>query len=403
MRVRSTVYQEFGSTGEPREFRTRSCSGNWGSWSVTSPPGQTGVYQAKTITDVEVPRFHSLLRCGKFLPLNPCTIETVTRTLTQSQENHLEYKKSCQNNGKALSEERGLNYQYTGSYYLPIPEVPEAVITAVVNAAVADSRAHVFDALTFLGEFAETQRMFKHNLSRFELGVNKLIRKASKYRGPRSAKLQALAGLWLEWRYGWTPLVYSLRDIRARIQGRTDTIAKGRGYQTISISDSKVTHESLSNSDVSITSTISGQHIVRGWAASDIGNPFADSGFDPLVTAYELTTLSFVLDWFVQYGTWIQAVSPFQAGQLLGSCASIKTEVTRTALRDRVWRADSSGNLASGTYSFTEEEHLIRYTRFAASTGLPGWNPRITPKRFIDAIALAFGMRGRIQASITRM
>lgn len=402
MRVRTTIFSDF-TPGESRKKRTRSCSGSFGGWQVTSPPCDVGMRQVKTIRDVEVPRFHSLLRLGRFLPLNPCVIETVTQTIYQSGGDHDVYAKSCQNNGRVLTEHRGPDGKFTSQYFLPIPDVPEAVITAVVNAAVADSRSHIFDALTFLGEFAETQRMFKKNVGRLESMTNKLIARASRYRGPRSAKLQALAGLWLEARYGWGPLVYSLQDIRARLKGRALGLSKGRGFQTVAISDSDAYTISNSDSDISVLTTVHGSHTVRGWAASDVSNPFADSGVDPLATAYELTTLSFVLDWFVQYGTWIQAVSPFQAGKLLGACASIKTDVTRQASLDWSYKTDPAGNLHTGGGSRDFTEQVVRYTRFAASPDLPGWNPRITPKRFIDAIALAFGMRRRVSAAIMRL
>lgn len=388
MRVRSTTTGAF-SSANVRQKKTRTCGG---SISTTSTTTYSGVVTTKTIEDVEVPRFHHLLKCGRFLPLNPVTIVTTVETRTPGDiAEHYRKPDSC-----TLSPWTGLDTgpsQMADNFTLDEGYPSEAVISACVNEAVANSRSAAWDVLTFLAEFKQLQELFRTNLGRVTEFGTRAANFARRVQSKDRAK--AFAEKWLEYRYGWMPAIYDVGDALNAIQNDRVGWVRGRGTQTVNVSDSASWNVvEAAYQTATFSETITGTHVVRGWAAADMGNsPFTDFGFDPLVTAWEIVPYSFVADWFIQVGTWINAVSPFQPGKVLGSCASIKSEITREISVNRSWHRDGTTNHWGAGSGGSRRVEMTRYIRFPHDTSLPGWNPRITPERIIDGIALAIAAK----------
>lgn len=400
MRTRQTVTGTFSDI-QKRETRSRLCSTSapWSAWSTINQAG-AGYVTTKTVQDLVTPGFNSLLKRGKLLPLNPFVVETVQDIREHGSSDGFKKARSC----SAVSDTfqvrgTGLSTVVNGYGLLPIPTVPDAVITAVSNGAVAAARSAVWDTLTFMGEFRETQEMFRHTAGRFTHFGTRAANAARRAKS-RNGIITSFNQYWLEYRYGWSPAIRDLQSAIAAFNKRRVDFERGRSSQTIDISDEQYyTAHPDTETDHYVRQTIDGTQVVRGWAAcSTMGIDGSQQrfGLDPLVTAYELVTFSFVLDWFIQVGTWIQAVSPFQPGKLLGVCASIRTDVTRTvdvdaSLHDSPTQfAHGGGNLGRWTQT------ISRYERFISETDLPGWNPRITPVRIIDAVALALSTKLKV-------
>lgn len=400
MRERITSSGSLNSIEYSHLYRSRnSCGAPWGGFTDYKSYG--GAKTTKITKDIEATGFHACRKAGGFLPLNPFDVRTIS-------EQKLPYSPTLTGRWIGGSCPGEVHYQGSGpiaadvSWTLPEPEPDDAIITAVVNGAVANSRTAAWDGLTFLAELRETKELFAKSLlrlgkfrdltvKRHDADLPKVFREIRQKRDlselPR-ASWNLMSQLWLEYRYGWMPIVYDVKSaVTALNTFRKNTIARGRALQ--SNSGSKVAiHKIGSYNEYTYTEKCEFEVVYRGWAASE----FADDGrvsFDPLVTAYEVTTLSFVLDWFLDVGTWLEAISPFQPGKTMGSCASYKFNVSREM---HIEGTDYSDTVSNWTLDLPQT--LIRsvntrsYSRFAQGTTLPSWNPRITLFRQLDSLAL---------------
>lgn len=398
MRTRSTVTGAF-DTQFVREGRDRACSsGSWTPWAVSST-SFGGQVQTKVITDVVTPGFHALKECGGFLPLNPFSISTTTETREPADSGiHTARSVNC---SRVTREARGSAFHVllAEPTRLSVPVVPEAAIGAVVNAAVADARTQAWDALTFIREWESTRSMFANSAGRVSNFANRAASYARKF---KRDPIRAFSDKWLEYRYGWMPALYDLKSAVEALSRAEIAMARGRGAQSIPFSDSVTYSENRGNYQFTCTETIEGSHLVRGWAAADMSNPFINNRVrvDPVLTLYETIPFSFVLDMFFQVGTWLEATTPVSGGRDLGSCGSVKTSYekkrfgTITALSDSSSIRTGYGPVGGITVQ------VESYERFPHGTSLPGWNPRINPTRALDLLALSQGIGRNVRGLI---
>lgn len=125
---------------------------------------------------------------------------------------------------------------------------------------------------------------------------------------------------WLLYRYGIMPLWYSARDIADALNKKAQVFKTTRAH----VSEAKQEVLGSYNAavfgmkqplnfsfviDYEFTDRVTYKQCFDG---NVIGRLI---GMNPLVTAWELTTLSFVVDWFIQVGDYIQAISPSYAQQ----------------------------------------------------------------------------------------
>lgn len=154
---------------------------------------------------------------------------------------------------------------------------------------------------------------------------------------------KAHSDMWLEYRYGWVPVVSDMRTIVSDYEKIKSTPAR-----TVVVRASKALHESYAQSVSSVPGegtkrnfTYSGAvtskqdceaHcglIVRASRASTYDSAASFFGFramDVPVTFYNIMPYSFVVDWFCGVGDWIQACVPNPNVSVL---ASWMTTVTR--------------------------------------------------------------------------
>lgn len=412
MRVRSTQTGEYNVPAKI-VYTVYDCAGNP---SETSYTGMIGSVSVKTIRDVVTPRFGSIKKNVGFLPLNPMSISTDTVTVLAPQNSiRVPQVAGCQG-----------QYSYTevGPYAVPrrelidLPDVPEAVIKAVVNSAAAKANSGAWDALTFAGEFGDTVRMFRSFGSGLKGFVSKAKRaharlvknhatrlkyerinseRASRGRKPlpvppRAKKASSpppiaeyLSSAWLTYRYGLMPLWYDIQDsIKALNMGMSPPMVRERATQTLSGTLEKQLLLDSPTASQMFTEQLTYTYTIRGWAASEI--KFQNRvTLDPIRTAYELIPFSFVLDWFLDYGSYIEAISPFGNGNLLGTCASVKIEYTRTLHYEKIRKGPHTG----GCSGLLSTRNVRSYERFPYGVSLPGLNPRLNLARVTDAVALA--------------
>jgi hypothetical protein len=253
------------------------------------------------------------------------------------------------------------------------------------------------DSLTFLAEYRQTQEMFKKSLER----VGAYGRKAARYAWRFKDLKSAFAELWLEYRYGWLPVCYALDDSVRALHEENMQFKIGNSHSTFQFSDSEITQDFNTTLQDQYYETVSAEYSVRGWAAANMENPFGKLGIDPIRTTWELVPFSFVIDWFIQIGNWIDAVSPFAVGSTKASGVSIKTTILREMTRNMVW-LPASGNEGGVSPEQKVTEEIENYVRYPMEPNLPGWNPQITPTRIIDAVALAIATKLGVFKILTR-
>jgi hypothetical protein len=201
---------------------------------------------------------------------------------------------------------------------------------------------------------------------------------------------------WLEYRYAWRPLVHDVQDAVQALETSFDRMSVKSGGATVNqnLSASKTTIIAIPGGSASVSDLLSGSRTYRGKAYAKPDGNRVTVGFDPLVTAWELIPYSFVVDWFLHVGGWIQSVSPFSGATLLGSQYSIKDVYTMTQETSLTW--STAGHLGSDSGRKTVIE-VERYTRVPTGGSIvPLWNPKVTVTRIVDLIALILQGRSKV-------
>lgn len=243
-----------------------------------------------------------------------------------------------------------------------------------VQAAAAKIATSGWDTLTFSAELAKTVAMFRGFTSR-------LI---------SLAKAGKLESLWLEGRYGWRTLIYDLKDIDKAIRNLNEGRKRffDRVGTTISKIETRNDPQTAVYGNFNCLTTYTHTIGLRGSVAADIEPPRFQ--LNPLSTAWELTRLSFVVDWVVNVGQFLDSLS-FLALQREYTAASgmmIKTDYKQTSSVN--WAAGSSGQ-----WFIESEGHAQLVVRIPASVStIPLTELRLNEFKVLDLVALFIQMIG---------
>jgi hypothetical protein len=359
----------------------------------------SGSVTTKVIQDCVTPGFHALLKKRRFVSPLPVHIDQIS-TLKSAAP----YDATASYTGGTCP---GMQFQYSqgpihlaNPWTLVVPGWNETALNAVVNSAVAEARSATWDVLTDLAELKQTIQLFREGHALLGSQISQIAKYSSRYLRSPKAFAQAVSSGWLRGRYGVMPTLYSLQDAVETFNRAQRTYAFGRNSASESNSYYSPVTIDTGAEIRSIAENLTYQRVYRGHSRASF-NVISDSfRFDPLTTAYELLTLSFVLDWFLDIGTWLEAVSPFAAGTTDSIMGSVQTTSTRT----QTWAIttyNTPGIVRTGSYNcVTLTETRKTYDRFMATTSLPGWNPRLNLPRITDAIALAMGLRTRARSTL---
>lgn len=251
--------------------------------------------------------FHKMKRSGVLLPL------TYFRKLSEN---------GSQTGTYYAAQSGGTTYTYTAGFFSSCWQSDaslEASLSGLdasyfVQAAAAKIYASGWDALTFIAELKETANMFRNTALRFSRTLRKIrsaqtvghLAKRAKRGGIKTAK--SLDDLWLEGRYGWRTLAYDVQDIIKAISRIDDKRKRFRESVGTTFTDSVSWPQTVSGGMTVVLSRVTEYEFgLRGTAVADIEPPKV--AFNPVITAWELTKLSFVVDWFVNVGQWLESMS----------------------------------------------------------------------------------------------
>lgn len=196
----------------------------------------------------------------------------------------------------------------------------------------------------------QTLGMIRHPLeSSFEI-LQKIARKKTNLIRSGLDGLTAGTNAWLEYRYGWKPLFMDLAAIAEELNRQRGALLD----QRLVARDSATTKRSKSSDhvvalngryylfDVRATheaeATVRSQVFYKVKDKSQLAYVAKFAGLrlrDLPGTAWELTPWSFVFDWFLAFGTWLEYVIPDPDIIIEGSCTSWKEHfVTVSTIAD---------------------------------------------------------------------
>lgn len=330
-------------TGLPVQFEWAQRAYPGGSW-ITYPPTSpssaawngkwSDVLDTQTMTDQKTPGYFRAVREGSTIPVSPMSSFKRVWSLLPG-------------GGELVHRSASSEYRVTYSGYLrgslveaAAPAVPSVDPDIPLQEALSRAQTDAWDVLTFMAEFRSTLELFIGLRGRWERLFDRLASKViSRLRRGKIDRATAIAEAWVELRYAWRPLYYDMLAMNEALQRLGDGVDEP-------IRRAWATREgSSSNSAVLRNTTIQGPNGLGGIASFDmitncqtVTTVTAHAAVairvrttdalmvDPLVTAWELVTWSFVFDWFVTVGSMLSAFSPWAAGSVLWSTVSLKTE-----------------------------------------------------------------------------
>jgi hypothetical protein len=117
-------------------------------------------------------------------------------------------------------------------------------------------------------------------------------------------------------------------------------------------------------------------------------------GANPFVTFWELTRFSFVIDWFIDIGSWISAITPRVGFEGKGVSVSATMSITE----DDVVNVTGIGPWTYVMQPGGMHRKINRYVRYDYSSGFPLPSIQVNLNRFkvLDLVALAIQCRSDV-------
>lgn len=268
----------------------------------------------------------------------------------------------------------------------------------VMSEAVSDNLSS-YDALTELAELRSTLESIQ---ALVKLATRPLQSFALAAKNIRNRK--AYESLWMRYRYEIGPMISSIKDIIETYKDKEKTFKLSRASESFSYSQPKfpVITDGVFTFEA-VTGSITARATVKASYESIAQRLFDQIQLNPFVTAWELVPFSFVIDWFVNVGDWLQsqtATLASYASQRV-ACLSIKKDVTSTTfvISKHRWSVTKSSPFHSQvTRSLPPMERQQVYRRhvlesYNRSLFTPqdvdlGFGLEMTWKRWLDAFVL---------------
>lgn len=277
----------------------------------------------ESMTGVSSPGYFKAKREGKQLPVNPytCARHSFTESAGFAAYQCLRSKTGSARYAESWFAATGfpISQPVTG---IPYPAVPNA--NSALTKAIANLRGDLWDIGTAAAEFGKTVRMITNVATSLRRAQNLVLqamgaRRRGSNLSPREF-LDEFSRLWLEGRYGWRPLYYDMLAAQEAYERLGGSLVVKRGAGKLETSRESTALSALAG-PVQVRRTTVAKRMARGFCGGqlDLSRPVS---IDPLVTGWEVIPYSFVIDWFVNIGTNVQAYSPFAAGEILWSGVS---------------------------------------------------------------------------------
>lgn len=298
--------------------------------------GKTNLGTYKIIKDTTVPRYLKRVKDGEII-MNSCYIRTST------------YNSSS--GSFTVGPHPGWGTR-TWSGYLVSAAAPDSPVlddywvtdegyafADAVNKAFAAAYTSSSTAIVSVGEFKETLAMLRRPMSGAIAKINKMIKRRRSLLSRGLNLTEASTQVWLEYRMGWKPLLYDLSNIckafdkvraaekpeRLVFRGSAFRDYSKSGVHTSTILSNSTKVEYVTSLKLKANAGVIVQ-IANNSAYHSISKAFGFHLSDVPSAMWELTTLSFVVDRFINIGDWIQANVPTPGMDVLGSWCTVTKE-----------------------------------------------------------------------------
>lgn len=264
-----------------------------------------------------------------------------------------------------------------------------------VTSAIADAESGTYDLLTEIAELPETLRYLINILGsavdlfsaakRREIEVRKLYRNRKQTLKSAKELADAVASVWLQYRYAIQPLAYSIEDIQETILSLKAQYGKFKGKETASVELPEELIFEGSGSVWKLTTNDSVQtmrcFIKRKYDPQDIlDSLWSLLKVNPFSTAWELVPLSFVVDWFLNIGDYITALTSHSPHAQQVATLSYKFEGNATYVEENTGCTVDFSFECYRRSVIDPDDFVALRTRFDMN-----W------KRQLDALALSWG------------
>lgn len=259
-------------------------------------------YSLKQFGGMNTPRYHRRKRAGELLSMHPYEYAEIRQHTDVGYDLHLNVPGGMQrwwSVGNIGSSAPLITVESLGDLW------PTANEQYYVHAAAAKIYGNSHDTFTFLAELPSLLRMFKALANRFA----NLHRLRLAYEARSAVEDRKVSALWLEWRYGWRTFLLDLESFMKALDiwnsKRTRFSEKAGTKWTTGSTESSSTI--YSGWTLVKQTTIHTEVGLRGSVIADAYLP--PFQFSVLTTAWEKIPYSFVVDWFLRVGTWLNAMN----------------------------------------------------------------------------------------------
>jgi hypothetical protein len=329
----------------------------------------------KTTEGYNTPNFHARKRAGEIIPT------TIFRQTEWSLERTGSYQYGNDDNTCVASFPGPIPVGVRGGFaYKPSDAEIASVVEGIdrsylLQAAVAGISAD-FDALTFLAEFRQLPKMLWDASVRLDALFN-------------DTRRWNVVGTWMELRYGWRPFIKDLEDIYNVVKHWNDLhgefVRRQRSAAIAQTLESSVNSSwSIIEAAASEYSSVNSTVTVSGRATAIARMKPPKMMVNPAVTAWELIPLSFVIDWIVDVGMAIRAVSNSLIHSDMDTSTGLQVTVDSTSTGH--WTASrgwASLTLEGKYYSESVERLPV------SVDSLPKAKIRFDQWKFIDLVFIA--------------
>lgn len=263
---------------------------------------------------------------------------------------------------------------------IPIQDwkVPFSIEGSLVTSALAESKAAAFDVLTELAELPElVSYLGGKALDAMKAAKTRAKRLKAVSKLPLAKQVDAIASIELQFRYAIMPIYYSCQSIRKALSSYGTLYRESRDRKEEHFGDPAASPWFIEGNGVAVHRAF----IKTAYdPASVIDQLTLILSPNPAVTAWELTTASFIIDWFINVGDFIAALTSPDVSRQMAACAS-------TRFSGQYKYAFASTGAPVTTLQF--ETYVRKSINPQDHTGLY-FEPYLDWKRWLDAFALSW-------------
>jgi hypothetical protein len=320
----------------------------------------------------DIVNYHALLKANVLLPYTPFW----RFTSAGSSDGNFSVNLGTNNipwyydNGFTVSDSWAIRWDDIMAY------APDG-LDYLVQSAASRIYSSGHDTLTFLAELHHVRRQF--------LDAAKRLATLDFPKGIRSLSMDYLAA-----RYGWRTLLFDIQDISqslANLQVKRKRYSERTG-QSISYTKTTVSTVPYAHFDVEVTLVDSVNISKRGAVTADIDPPAFS--FNPIISGWELIPFSFVIDWFVNVGKALSALSFLYFNTTYAAAQGYKIQLRRN-LSTQLTNTDKDGQYKSGdVYQTASCDASMTVRQPTSVSSFPQFTIRLDDFKVLDSLALIY-------------